>query len=367
MNQAKIISLSLYQKRQAALLYYFSSIEFLDQIIERAWALAAFTDTTLDHVTRIKRDKAMRQLGWAEGHLSSNWSTYAHPMLKDCLRGLLEQKRLRATEWYDIAGARDALTGMSHFSMNWTLPEEEQVFRQLSNEARGIAAKLDMTVLRFWTDLGMSSTWEQYQHQFPKIPKFRVRTDVEGESGKRPVRTGVYMPQDDPVGTLQFAWIGNSDGALGPCETFSKLALEYLSTIGRDKLWRAPSEALRKPDREEPTDEYFDDWCRTAKRMQFPDEISARNERAYSSGPCRWYFVERIADEFEDETVEVIPDPDRIRCLPGEPVPRSGWWYSPTLPGDQGLRHFSQGSSFPDASSTEWGAVFWYFDANRQK
>jgi hypothetical protein len=48
------MTLSLDQKRQAALLYYFSSIEFLDQIIERVRALVAFTDTTLDYVTRIE-------------------------------------------------------------------------------------------------------------------------------------------------------------------------------------------------------------------------------------------------------------------------------------------------------------------------
>jgi len=367
MNQGTTVSLSLYQKRQAALLYHFSSMEFLDQIIERVLALTTFTDQTLDYAARVDRDKMMREIGWTEAHLSSNWSTFAHPMLRDCLRGLWEQKNLRVTEWYDIAGVRSALTGMSHFSMNWTLPEEEQSFRKFSNDARGIAAKLDTTVMHSWTDLHMTSVWEQYQHQFPKLPKFRVRTDVEGESGKRPFRTGVYMPQDDPVGTLQFAWIGNSNGALGQCETLSTMALEYMATVGRDKLWRAPSEALRIPERVEPTDEYFDDWCRTIKRMRFPDEISSRNERAFSSRPCKWYFIERIADEFEDETVETTHDPDRIRCLPGELVPRSGWWHSPAFPGEQGLRHFVQGSNFPDTISTEWGAVFWYFDASRQK
>jgi hypothetical protein len=296
-------TLSPQQIRQAALLYHFSSIEFLDTIISRVRALAAFTDRTLDYAIRVERDKAIRAHDWAEAHLAANWWTYAHPMLNDCLSALVDQKRLRASEWYDIAGVRSALTGMSHFSMNWTLPEEEQTFRKLSNEARGIAAKLDTTVMHSWTDLRMASVWEQYQHQFPKPPKFRVRTDVDGESGKRPVRTGVYMPQDDPIGTLQFSWIGNSRGVLGQCETLSTLALEYMATVGRDKLWRAPSEALRIPERFEPTDEYFDDWCRTAKRMRFPDEISARNERACSNRPCKWYFVERIADEFEDETV----------------------------------------------------------------
>ena len=53
-------TLSPQQIRQAALLYHFSSIEFLDTIISRVRALAAFTDRTLDYAIRVERDKAIR-------------------------------------------------------------------------------------------------------------------------------------------------------------------------------------------------------------------------------------------------------------------------------------------------------------------
>ena len=366
MNQEKLFPLNIYQKRQAALLYHFSSMEFLDAIIARVRALAAFTDQTVDYAVRVERDKAMRAHGWTEGHLAANWSTYAHPMLNDCLRGLLRQKQMRATEWYDIAGVRGTLTGMSHFSMNWTLPDEEEKFLDLSGEAGDIESKLDTTINHTWTDLRMASSWDMYQSAFPKMPKFRVRTDVEGESGKRPIRTGVYIPQDDANGTLQFAWTGNNGGALHLCETFSDLALEYLGLVGRDKIWRAPNEATRKMNRAEPTDDYFDDWCREYKKMQFPDSISSRNVRAFVKRPCKWYFIEQITGEFEDEVPVSMHDPDKIRCLPGQIVPRSGWWHSPALPGDQGFRFLAQGLTFPSDSTTEWGAVFWYYEAERQ-
>jgi len=223
-------------------------------------------------------------------------------MLSDCLRALLRQKQMRATEWYDISGVSGTLTGMSHFSMNWALPEEEEKFLELREDAVGVSMKLDKTINHTWTDLGMESSWKLYHSAFPRLPKFRIRTDVEGETGKRPIRTGVYVPQDDPNGTLQFAWTGNNGGALDLCETFSELALEYLAIVGRDNIWRAPYEAARKQDRAEPTDEYFDDWCREYKKMQFRDSISSRNARAFVERPCKWYFVEQIDGEFEDDT-----------------------------------------------------------------
>jgi hypothetical protein len=359
--------LSLYQKQQATLLYYFSSMTYLDQIIERVRALTAFTDQTLDYAVRIERDKAMREAGWSDGDLAANWSTHAHPMLNDCLRGLLRQKSLRATEWYDISDVRGTLTGLSHFSMNWTLPEEEEKFLALSAEARVPSASLDATVEHTWTDRDMCVAWEQHKHLFPGIPKFRIRTDVEGESEKRPVRTGVYVPQDDPYGTLQFAWIGNADGALAPCETLSDLALEYLSIVGREKMWKAPSEAAKQPGRAEITDKYFDDWCRENKRMNFRNSISSRNPRAYTVRSCKWYFVELIDGEFEDDKTVTESAPAGIRCIPGDTVPRSGWWHTPAIGGEQGRKYFDKGSVFPDIKNTDWGIVFWYFERNQQE
>jgi hypothetical protein len=62
-----------------------------------------------------------------------------------------------------------------------------------------------------------------------------------------------------------------------------------------------------------------------------------------------------------------MPDTDQIRCLPGTIVPRSGWWHSPAFQGEQGFRYFKEGARFPVDSVTEWGMVFWYYDAQRQK
>jgi hypothetical protein len=52
-----------------------------------------------------------------------------------------------------------------------------------------------------------------------------------------PIRTGVYLPQDDPHGSLQFAWSGGRGGELRECPTFNSIGLDALSAVGRRDLW----------------------------------------------------------------------------------------------------------------------------------
>ena len=56
----------------------------------------------------------------------------------------------------------------------------------------------------------------------------------------------------------------------------------------------------------------------------------------------------------------------RLRALPNEIVPRTGWWWSPAFSGADALRHFNQGEHFPSTETTNYGGVFWYYDADRQ-
>ena len=58
--------------------------------------------------------------------------------------------------------------------------------------------------------------------------------------------------------------------------------------------------------------------------------------------------------------------PERLRGLPNELVPRTGWWWSPAFTGADALRHFNQGEHFPSTETTNYGGVFWYYDADRQ-
>lgn len=80
---------------------------------------------------------------------------------------------------------------------------------------------------------------------------------------------------------------------------------------------------------------------------------------------CEWYFVECIADEFEDIDSSYAgtdrPDrrPDRVAA--GKRVPVVGWWYTPA----QGSRRFfKEGDVFP-AISSDWGNTFWIWAADQ--
>ena len=63
-----------------------------------------------------------------------------------------------------------------------------------------------------------------------------------------------------------------------------------------------------------------------------------------------------------------IPSPihGRLRAMPNEAVPQTGLWWSPAIDGGK-PRHFTQGDRFPDTATTDYGAVVWYFDPDKQQ
>jgi hypothetical protein len=90
---------------------------------------------------------------------------------------------------------------------------------------------------RSHSDFWFARTWQKFKDQFPRLAKFRVRSDVEGETDKVPVRTGVYVPKNDPHGSLQFAWTGGGHGQLTEAQTFNEIGMDAFHAVGRDDLW----------------------------------------------------------------------------------------------------------------------------------
>lgn len=74
-----------------------------------------------------------------------------------------------------------------------------------------------------------------------------------------------------------------------------------------------------------------------------------------------------IPEEEKDYLAEV-PEPgqERLRGLPSEAVPKTGWWHTPALGGETGLRYFKQGERFPEAETSAYGQVIWNYDPANQ-
>ncbi|MFS2134327.1 hypothetical protein ACCD04_31010, partial [Telluria sp. Tellsp131] len=126
-----------------------------------------------------------------------NWANSAWPFLRDFQQSLTRDIALRTIDQYKITGANQCLRGLDEFSMNWATPDEEEKIQSVLKEISRYAMNIDYTMDDWpksrWDDYGFAYNYPEFSVQFPRIPKFRVRTDVTAESSKAPPRTGVYV------------------------------------------------------------------------------------------------------------------------------------------------------------------------------
>jgi hypothetical protein len=229
------------------------------------------------------------------------------------------------------------------------------------------ASKIDDTMDKFggagrWDDFCLIMEWGDIKHQFPRLPKFQVRTDIEGESGKTPPRTGVYVSQDDPNGALQFAWTGDDQGELIKCATFNRLGLEALNVVGRDDLWLNDNKMLafvlaHKNDPLISRDTFF---------REAPDASIAPSVIAHggvTSRPCQWYFVELIEGEYEDIDNTPVAVSSQIRVSAGTPCPKEGVWQALDV-SHPAERFYAAGAKLDNLGSA-YGLTVWLWLRDR--
>lgn len=101
-------------------------------------------------------------------------------------------------------------------------------------------------------------------------------------------------------------------------------------------------------------------------RTKFDDTPQARRAVAMSDTERRaaieWCPVATEANA----QVSLTPQ-FRLKAKPGEIVPKSGWWMSPALGGEQSRRYFSAGEKFPETEVTSWGLVVWHYNSDDRK
>ncbi|MDR2188730.1 MAG: hypothetical protein LBE62_11905 [Azonexus sp.] len=362
--------LSLWQKRQAALLYYWMSLDYLKGLKEMIDKLIAGADVLLDVAKSQGRDALLTNERWGVRDTSANWSTYGYPALADFRKSTIWHIAARTNEIYGATGTNQCAHMMSEISSRWMTPDEEDAFGEQCGAVFSYGYRIDDAVgaggQRTLKDSSMVGFWQEYAGRFPRLPKFRVRTDVVGKTDKRPPRTGVYVPQDDPYGTLQFAWTGDSEGALGEVQTFNDAGLAAVKAIGRDALWLDEPKMMAyviealKQKRLQPKRGI--DW------KDVDDLIAARlvlRPQVFTERSCKWYFVEMIDGEFDDATedeVNMTESVGRPNVPAGQPCPESGWWFTPAKTGSR--RYFKAKEIMPDFNS-KYGSTIWQWDIDQ--
>ena len=340
--------LSPRRKRQVALMYNFASLEYLKGLLPRVEDLILYASALADG--RAHLDKYLMSERWGARDTSANWSTYGFPSLVEFRETTLWDIQARSRDVYDITGANQCARMLAEYSLMWLTPEQERQFKERFDEVYKYAGQIDRVVDRNRTvdDYVYWVIWNEHKETFPRLPRFRVRTDIEGESGKVPPRTGVYIPQDDPWGTPQFAWAGGNlredgsrwhGGRLGDAVTFNAMGLEAMETVGRSHIWPWDDGAgavdfLRRKG--------IKDWEGNEVRDE-SDAVALLGGASYGEGvfdpnvpggtttrPCKWYYVELLKGEYEDTNEpEVAMVPRRgpgMYAKTGEHCPYPGVW-----------------------------------------
>ncbi|MCB1951718.1 MAG: hypothetical protein H6944_01785 [Zoogloeaceae bacterium] len=364
-------TLSLHQKRQATLLYHWMSMPYLQELLDMVNRLIAGVDVVVDEANQQGRDRLMVSERWGVRDTTANWSTHVYPSLEAFRQSVVGDIAARVNEDYGITGAYQCARMISEHSSMWMTVEEEERFKAEFQKVQRHAQRIDSVCSsggqKRIDDGMMFDAWKENSHLFPRLPLFRVRTDVECESGKMPPRTGVYVAQDDPNATLQFGWTGDTDGRLGKAITFNDLGLKALAAVGRNALWgdddkitRFVSEAFKRGEMSDlqgfdPGDEHDPRWA--------PAILGGQ---AYTQRPCKWYFVEMIDGEYDDEAETVQSSAPvsthRPNVPAGTPCPEAGWWFTPVKPDSR--RYFKQGETMP-ALSGDYGQTFWQWSPDQ--
>jgi hypothetical protein len=356
--------LATWQKKQAALLYYFSSMKYLKGLKDRLDAITAFGESLLDKSRVEGRDSKLRSVRWGNRDTSENWGNNAWSFLADFKLSVAKDIADRASQIYDMTGAYQCGRGMSEFSMQWMDPKEQDRFDKQFAELYHYASNIDDTMSKTaragrWDDFNLTMAWRENIRHFPTLPKFRILKDVVAVSGFLPPRTGVYVPIDNPEASLQFAWTGSSTGKLLECSTFNNLGKAALAAVGRKRLWTDGNAMLdfvlkNLSSPELVNDPFFED----SKNPDLAPSLVARN--AFTSHPSRWCYVDILEGEFEEIESEAEESQlENRRYESGAVCPIQGMYFTPAQVGSR--RRFLTGEVFSDLGG-QYGKTIWQWD-----
>jgi hypothetical protein len=366
----QVFTLNPWHRKQAAMLYHFASTDYLKGLHHMvSSALVGEVDPLLMLAKEQGRDAVLIDPRWGTRNTVENWANNAWPFLKELQASLARNISKRTLEQYQKTAVNECFRGLREYSMQWATADEEQRFEDTLEAISAYSRKIDRTLEDYngvsqWTDNSFSRCFRQFRLEHNTIPRFQIRADVTAESGKTPSRTGVYISQDDPSATLQFAWTGNGGGKLRAASTFNEIGLAALQAVGRRDLWVDDEKMF-----EFATSGKYDKLFRPTIYMlgqEHRDFASmAVAKEAFINRASKWYFVETVNGEFEsmedEPTTLALPEiVDRI--VGGQICKRSGFYFTPAQPGSR--QRLVEGTKAPDYQS-QYGQTIWQWDSRQ--
>jgi hypothetical protein len=354
---------------QAAMLHYFTSVEYIEQLHFLVTQLINGTvDPLLELAETQGRDSVLISRVWGKRNTSENWGNNAWPILKDLQAALAKDVVLRKNGRFEQTATNECLRGIEQYSMDWTSPSEERAFDEAIRIISQEAGKLDDTLSASddnrWTDYDFAYWLPSFAAQRRKIQKFRVRTDIVCETGELAPITGIYISKDDPNATVQFVWVGANGPSLRCANTFNEVGLSALNFAGRDDLWFDFTKMF--------------DFATLKQNISFmrpylfiDDEPapelapSAVARFAFAQKNQRWCLLEPIAGEFDEITAAPISKADahiKHRIPGGGKCQVAGFYFAPSIAHSR--RRFESGDITPNFDS-KYGQTIWQWDAHQ--
>ena len=358
-------TLTAWQARQAAMLYHYSSLDYLKKLHQLVHNFATgVVDPLLTLAQQQGRDSVITDSRWGTRNTSDNWANNAWPILKDLDARLAKDIAFRSFEKYKTTAVNECLRGIEQFSTNWATEEEEREFQNIVSKINLYASRIDSTFeprTPHWDDYAFAYEFPSFVVESPRIPEFKIRTDLTAQSGQLPPRTGVYIAADDPNASLQFAALGSEGLCLRNASTFNEIGLAALAAVGRHSLWFDEKMMLNFA-RASPKSRSFMEHVHFFGRDEPALAPSAVARYSFTDHPSKWYFVEKVQDDFEDASIQrYVPGTSDhiIRLASGAKCEEPGFYFSPAGPGSR--RFFNTGETMPTLGS-DYGETVWQWD-----
>lgn len=370
-NPSATRQLTRWQARQAAMLYWYSSLEYLQKfhnVLEQV--VNGLVDPELVASSRHDASRILHHAQWGIQN--------AHKVVQPCPlsdfydleRAVAQSITKRKKGVYEPTATDDEMRKLQEFWVCVYPPEKEQQYQQAIALINHFSYPIDSLFYGFpsprWSDFSFACHLPSFMVESPVIPKFRVRTDITGTTGQQPPRTGVYVAADDPHASLQFSVVNRRSFGLTNASTFSQVGLDALHAVGRDNLWFNDAKM-----HDFAANHWM--WPQFREFMEVSGEIHSDLARgaislhAFEERPANWHLVEVIPGEFEDigmaHVDRSLPAPPEVRKA-GERCRQTGYYSSVKHVGSN--RFFSDNDIFPALDGTG-SETTWHWSDNHMR